>query len=96
MQVKCEKEFKKNSKILISSTQWYRTKLRKIVPNTNYLKPIILEFKTLIYDTNSKILYNLCIYRGNIPIGGNKSPGGEICYRRYFQKEHLKIRKNNR
>ena len=28
--------------------QWYNTKLRKIVPNTNYFKLIIFEFKTFI------------------------------------------------
>ena len=79
-------------------TQWYRTKLRAIVPNANYFKPIILKFKILIYNSDSKIMFNFCIYGGNIPpVGGGRrnSSGGEIFYREYFQIERLKIRKTN-
>ena len=46
-------------------TQWYKTKLRAIVP-TNYFKPFILKFKTFIYISNSKIMDNFCKYEGNI------------------------------
>ena len=40
------KKFRCCSKFLFSLTQGYRTKLRAIVPNVNYFKPIILKFKT--------------------------------------------------
>ena len=53
------------SSTLISLTQWYRTKLRAAVPNTNYFKPIILTFKTFIYISNGKIIYNF-LYMGVI------------------------------
>ena len=45
----------------------YRTKLRAIVSNTNYFKPIILKFKMYIYNSNSKITYSFCIHGGNTP-----------------------------
>ena len=80
---------------LISLTRWNRTKLRAIIPNTNYFKPIILRFKIFVYNRNSKTMYNFCICRGNISlVGGSKPPPGvDIFYRCYFQKESLKIRK---
>ena len=34
--------------------QIYRMTLRAVVPNTDYFKPIILKFKTFIYNTNTK------------------------------------------
>ena len=55
------------------------TKLRAIVPNRNYYKPIILKFKIFIYNNNSKIMYNFCIYGGNTPpVGGEVTPRGRI------------------
>ena len=64
-------------KFFISITQWHRTKLRAIVWNTNYFKPIILKFKTFIYNSNIKIMYNFCMHGGNTPpIGGEVTPWG--------------------
>ena len=37
--------------------------MRAIVPNVAYFKPIILKFKTFIY--NSKIPYDFCVCGGN-------------------------------
>ena len=51
--------------IMISLTLWYMTKLWAIVSNTNYFKPNILKFKTFIYNSNCKIIYNFCIYGCN-------------------------------
>ena len=45
-------------------TQLYSTKLRAIVPNTNYLKPIVLRFKTIIHNSISKIICSFCMYGG--------------------------------
>ena len=42
-------------------------KSRAIVHNTNYFKPFILKFKTFVYNSNSKIIYNFCMNRGNTP-----------------------------
>ena len=53
-------------KFLISLTQWYGSKCHAIVPNTDYFKPIILKFKIFIYNSNSKVIYNLCLCGGNI------------------------------
>ena len=66
--------------ILISLTVWYRTKLHAIVPNMNYFKPIILKFKIFIYNSESKIIYNFCMYEGNAPPigGGINFPGEEF------------------
>ena len=61
-----------------------RIKLRAIVPNRNYFKPIILKFKIFIYNSNNKIIYNFCIHGGNIPPIGEEvavTPEGEIFYR---------------
>ena len=55
------------SKFLISLTQWNRTKLRAIVPNRNYFKPIILKFKTFIYNSVSKIIYKF-VRMGAFPL----------------------------
>ena len=68
------KKFRCYLSFLISLTQWYRTKLRAIVPNRNYFKPIILKFKTFIYNSGSKIIYNCCIYGGNTPPVGGSNP----------------------
>ena len=48
------KMFRCCSIFMISLTQWYRKKLRAIVPKTNYLKRIILKFKTFIYNSNRR------------------------------------------
>ena len=61
------KKFRGYSNFLISLTQWYRTKLRAIVPNRNYFKPIISKFKTIIYNSYSKIIHNFCMHAGNTP-----------------------------
>ena len=47
---------------LISLKQWCRTKLRAIVSNTNYFKPFISKFKPIIYNSNSKVIHNFCMY----------------------------------
>ena len=72
------------SKFLISLTLWYRTKSRAIVPiialyncNTNYFKPNVLKFKTFISDSISKVMYNFCIYGGNMCFGGGEQPPGQ-------------------
>ena len=67
------KDFRCCLKFLIILTQWYRTKLLAIVPNRNYFKPIILKLKTFIYNSDSKIIYNFCMYGGN-----TSSVGGEV------------------
>ena len=36
--------------------------MRAIVPNRNYFKPIILKFETFIYNSGSKITYNVSKY----------------------------------
>ena len=63
------KRFHCCSKFSISVTQRYKTKLHAIVPNADYFKPIILKFKTFIYNSDSKFMYNLLLpYRwGGIP-----------------------------
>ena len=61
------KKFRYCSKFFISLTHWYRTILRVVVPNTSYLKPIILKFKTLIYNNNGKIIYSFCTHGGFTP-----------------------------
>ena len=66
------KNFRWCSKFLISLTQWYRTKLSVIVPNTNYFKPIILKYKTFIYVSNNETVHNFCIYGNNVQ---NTFPG---------------------
>ena len=72
------RKFRCFSKFFISLTQWYRTKLRAIVPNRNYFKPIILKFETFIYNSGSKIIYNFCTYGGNTPPRrGRSNPPGE-------------------
>ena len=82
------------SSIFIYLTQWYRTKLRAVVPNTNNFKSIILKFKTLIYDSDCKIIYNFCIHGDNTSFVGEKvTPGVEFFYRWYFQNAHLKYAK---
>ena len=48
----------------------YRTKLRAIVSNTDYFKPITLKFKTIVYNGKSKIIHNFC--------GDNTHPHGRI------------------
>ena len=57
--------------------------------NTNYFKPILLKFKILIYNSDSKIMYNFCMHRGNTPPQGEGSnpPGGDYFYREYFRKK---------
>ena len=60
------KKFRFCSKILISLTKWYGTELRAIVSNCT---PIILKFKTFIYNSNSKIIYNNWMYGGKYPPG---------------------------
>ena len=75
------KKFRCSSKFLFSLTQWCRTKLRAIVPNTNYFQPIILKLKTFIYNSDSKIMHNFCSYGGNTPpVGKGKVtlPGKEF------------------
>ena len=61
------RKFKCSSKFLISFTEWYTRKLRVFVPNTNHFKPIIFKFKIFVYNSNSKIMYNFCIYGGDTP-----------------------------
>ena len=59
------------SKILTSLTQRYRTKLLAILLNKNYFKPIILKFKSFIYNVNSKSMYIYILYvrRQNSTVG---------------------------
>ena len=49
------------SKFMISLTQWYMTKMRAVVPNTNNFQPIILKYKTFISNKNSKIIQHFCM-----------------------------------
>ena len=62
------------SKFSISLTQRYRTKLRAIAPKTNNFMTIILQFKTFIYNRNSKIIYYFYLYEDSTPPVG----GGEV------------------
>ena len=72
------KKFRCYPIFFVSLTLWYRTKLRAIVPNRNYFKPIILKFETFIYNSGSKIICNFCIYGDNTPpAGGEVTPPGE-------------------
>ena len=49
--------------------QWFRTKLREIVPNTDFFKPVIIKLKTFIHDSNNKIMcVFFCILVGNAPL----------------------------
>ena len=44
----------------------------------NHFKTIILKFKTFIYNSDSKIIYNFCMYGGNtLPVGEEVIPSGE-------------------
>ena len=54
--------------------------MRTIVPNRNYFKPIILKFKTFIYNSDSKTIYNFCTYGGNSLSIGEVTPPGETFF----------------
>ena len=73
----------------ITLTQWYRTKLRAMIPNANYINPIILKFKTFIYKRNCKIIYNFII------CGCNTPPKGLFFLHWYVYKKCIKIRKTD-
>ena len=46
-----------------------------IVPNTDYFKPVIFKFKTIIYNSNDKIIGNFHINGINFPpVGGGVTP----------------------
>ena len=74
------KTFRCCSKFFISLTQCYRTKLGAISPNEIFL-PNILKFKTFIYNSNSKFIYNFCIHGTIIPRRGRSNPSPR---RRHF------------
>ena len=42
-------------------------KIRAIVPDANFFKPIVFKFKTFFLATNSKIMYNLYMHGKNTP-----------------------------
>ena len=72
-------------------TQQYRTNLRTIVPNVDYFKPIVLKFKTLVYNSISKIIYNFCVCRGNIlSVVGSSPPAKKFFNIGIFRKKALK------
>ena len=73
------------SKFPISLTHRYRTKLLAIVPNADYFKPTILKFKKFIYNSNSKIMHNFCVY------GGNALPVGRSTYLLHPEKKFFNI-----
>ena len=75
------------SKFLICLIQWYRTKLRAIVPNMNYFKQISLKLKIFIYN---RIVRSYVIF---VSMGATTRIRKFYCY--YFQKEHLEIHKTN-
>ena len=62
------------SKFLNSLTQQYRIKLRAVVSNTNYFKPIILKLIAFIYNRNSKTIRNFCVSGHTSPVKGKYPP----------------------
>ena len=52
----------------ISLTEWCSIKMRGIVSNMKYFKPIISKFKEFIYNSNSKIIYNFWMYGAILPL----------------------------
>ena len=71
------KKFRCCSKFLISLTQCYRRKLRAIVPNSDYFKPIILKFKHL-FIIAIVISYIIFVYMGAIlPQRWGSNPPGK-------------------
>ena len=62
-------------------TQWYSTKLHAIVPNMNYFKPVILKFKTFIYNSNNKIMHNFVYLEATLPpVRVEVNPQGEFFF----------------
>ena len=52
--------------------------MRAIAPNTDYFKPIILKFKTFIYNTNSNVIHEFCMHGGQYSSRrGEVTPSGK-------------------
>ena len=63
--------------ILDFFNKWYRTKLRVLAHNADYFIRIIKKLKTCVYNSNSKIMYNLYVRVGiTVPLGGKNPPFG--------------------
>ena len=69
------KKFCRCSKFSMFLTQGYRTKLRTIVLNADYFKPMILKFKTFILDRIIKVIYIFCMCGDNaFPVDEELTP----------------------
>ena len=78
------KKFYCCSKFPNSLTQRCNTKLSAAVSNEEYFESIILKFKTLIYNSNSKRMNNFCTH------GCNASTiDGKIILARVFRERKL-------
>ena len=66
------------------------TKLHAIVSNADYFKLIILEFKTFIYNSNSKIIHTFCMCGSDTASCKEKVPssGGEKNFNSGITREH--------
>ena len=72
----------------------FRTKLIVSVPNADYFKPIIFKFKIFIYNSNSNIIFILCICGSMTSSGRREIIHGRKKFQHwYFRKESLKILK---
>ena len=54
-------KFRCCTKFSISLTQWYRTKLHEIIPDTDSLKLIILKLKAFTYNSIRNVIFNFCL-----------------------------------
>ena len=90
------KKFRCCSKFLTSLTQWYGRKLCAILPSTKYLKSIILKLKYIFILAIVRFCVIFAYIGAMLAGGGEGNPlVGDISYRWYFLKKHLKIRKTN-
>ena len=80
--------------IFIFLTEWSKTKLHAIIPNTDYFKQIILKFKAFLYNSNKKNMHNILLHGSNTlsARGGKYTFRGEkFFYRWYIQKPNIKM-----
>ena len=83
-------------KFSTSLIQLYKTKLCGIVHSTDYFSPFILKFKTFIYNSNNKIICNLCLCGNPSRRGWSISaPTRKNFFNIGIFRERIKIRKTD-
>ena len=80
------KRFPSCSKFSNSLTYRCKTKWCALISNTDYFKPVILNFTTFIYNSNCKITYNFCICENNIFSVGDVTPEENFFNIAFFKK----------